>query len=234
MNHWIKMVIVIFLIGVITFPIIMLSGVDSYQRLSILAHSSMWLPIGIIQTGVFVYLLYVLHYGGGFAKLRKSTIKSEEVNVKWEDIIGVDEAKEEAWEVVQLLKDRTKLQKIGGKILRGILMIGPPGCGKTYLAKAIATETKVPFISMSGSEFVEIFVGVGASRVRKLFKRARRLAYGNGACIVFIDEIDAVGRKRVFSAFGGTEETNSTQNQLLAEMDGLKEKDGCFYVEEED
>ena len=230
MNHWIKMVIVIFLIGVITFPIIMLSGVDSYQRLSILAHSSMWLPIGIIQTGVFVYLLYVLHYGGGFAKLRKSTIKSEEVNVKWEDIIGVDEAKEEAWEVVQLLKDRTKLQKIGGKILRGILMIGPPGCGKTYLAKAIATETKVPFISMSGSEFVEIFVGVGASRVRKLFKKARRLAYGYGACIVFIDEIDAVGRKRVFSVFGGTEETNSTQNQLLAEMDGLKEKDYNIVV----
>jgi cell division protease FtsH len=102
-------------------------------------------------------------------------------------------------------------------------MMGPPGCGKTYLAKAIATETGMPFIAMSGSEFVEIFVGVGASRVRRLFKKARELAYAHGGCIVFIDELDAIARKRVFSAFGGTEETNSTQNQLLAEMDGLQE-----------
>jgi cell division protease FtsH len=126
---------------------------------------------------------------------------------------------------VQLIKDRKRLVKIGGKILRGLLMVGPPGCGKTYLAKAIATEAGIPFISMSGSEFTEIFVGVGASRVRKLFKRARTLAYGHGACIIFIDELEAIGRQRSFSFMGGGQETNSTQNQLLVEMDGLKEKD---------
>ncbi|MDD5422285.1 MAG: AAA family ATPase, partial [Candidatus Omnitrophica bacterium] len=147
----------------------------------------------------------------------------------WDDVVGMEDVKVEAREVVQLISDRARLKKIGGKILRGILMIGPPGCGKTYMAKAIATETGLPFLAMSGSEFVEIFVGVGASRVRRLFKKARELAYGYGGCIVFIDELDAIARKRVFSVFGGTEETNSTQNQLLAEMDGLqeiKDKDG--------
>jgi cell division protease FtsH len=136
-------------------------------------------------------------------------------------VVGIDEAKEEAWEVVQLIKDHAKLKKIGGKILRGILMIGPPGCGKTYLAKAIATEAELPFLSMSGSEFVEVFVGVGASRVRKLFKKARSLAYGFGGCVVFVDELDAIGRNRVFNQFGGGSETNSTLNQVLVEMDGL-------------
>ena len=139
-------------------------------------------------------------------------------------------AKLEAKELVELIKDRARIKKIGGSIIRGMLMMGPPGCGKTYLAKAIATEAGIPFISMSGSEFVEVFVGVGASRVRQLFQKARRLAYAEDGCIVFIDEIDAVGRKRVFSAFGGTEETNSTQNQLLAEMDGLKDKDENVIV----
>jgi cell division protease FtsH len=163
---------------------------------------------------------------GGFSKLSSKTqIRGELVNVKWSDVIGMENVKAEAKEVVELIKDRARVKKIGGKILRGILMMGPPGCGKTYLAKAIATETGLPFISMSGSEFVEIFVGVGAARVRALFKKARELAYGNGGCIVFIDELDAIARKRVFSVFGGTEETNSTQNQLLAEMDGLQEKE---------
>jgi cell division protease FtsH len=167
---------------------------------------------------------------GGLAKVSKSKIKGEMVNVMWDDVIGMEEAKREAWEVVQLIKDRARVTQIGGKILRGILMLGPPGCGKTYMAKAIATEAKVPFLSMSGSEFVEIFVGVGASRVRRLFKKARELAYGYGGCIVFIDELDAIARKRVFSVFGGTEETNSTQNQLLAEMDGIHEKEENVIV----
>lgn len=134
-------------------------------------------------------------------------------------------------EVVKLITDRAQLQRIGGKILRGILMIGPPGCGKTYLAKAIATEANIPFLSMSGSEFVEMFVGVGASRVRKLFKQARQLAYAEGGCIIFIDELDAVGAQRaVDRGFGGQTESNTTLNQLLVEMDGLKEKDYNIVV----
>jgi cell division protease FtsH len=125
-----------------------------------------------------------------------------------------------------LIKDRAELQRIGGKILRGILLLGPPGCGKTYLAKAVATEAGLPFISMSGSEFVEMFVGVGAGRIRSLFKQARNLAELRGGCIIFIDEIDAVGAQRAAdSGFGGQTETNTTTNQLLVEMDGLKEKD---------
>jgi cell division protease FtsH len=143
--------------------------------------------------------------------------------VKFSDVIGIDEAKEECWEVVQLIKDHARLKKIGGKILRGILMMGPPGCGKTYLAKAIATEAGLPFLSMAASEFNEIFVGVGASRVRQLFKKAARMAYGFGGCIVFIDELDAMGHRRTFSQFGSGE-GNTTQNQLLVAMDGLGEK----------
>ena len=104
-------------------------------------------------------------------------------------------------EVVELIKDRTRLHKIGGKILRGLLLVGPPGCGKTLLAKAIATEAGIPFLPMAASEFTEIFVGVGPMRVRKLFKQARNMAYGHGACIIFIDEIDAIGRQRTFSMF---------------------------------
>jgi ATP-dependent Zn protease len=136
----------------------------------------------------------------------------------------LENAKKEALEVVQLLKDRAKLKAIGGNIIKGLLMVGPPGTGKTLLAKAIATEAGVPFLSISGSEFVEVFVGVGASRVRQLFKQARQLAYAHGSCIVFIDELDVIGRGRHFNSFGGGEETNSTQNQLLVEMDGLGEK----------
>jgi len=177
-----------------------------------------------VHAGIFVFM-YMIFLRGGFTRIKQTTIKGQNVNIHWNDVIGIDEAKQEAWEVVQLIKDRTLLLKIGGSILRGLLMVGPPGCGKTYLAKAIATEADIPFISMSGSEFTEIFVGVGASRVRKLFKRARTLAYGYGACIVFIDELDAIGRSRSFSFMGGGQETNSTQNQLLVEMDGLKEKD---------
>jgi cell division protease FtsH len=202
---------------------------ESFYKTLAIAQLPIAFITGIVYASTFV-LLYHLVLRGGLAKLESGKVKSQQVGIKWADVIGMEEAKQEAWEVVELLKDRTKVQQIGGKAIRGILMIGPPGCGKTYLAKAIATEANVPFLSMSGSEFVEIFVGVGASKVRKLFKQARLLAHGYGACIVFIDELDAVARKRVFSVFGGTEETNSTQNQLLAEMDGLKAKEENVIV----
>ncbi len=163
--------------------------------------------------------------------MMKKSIKGKDINVYWDDVIGMEETKQEALEVVRLIKDRAELQRVGGKILRGILMIGPPGCGKTYLAKAIATEANLPFISMSGSEFVEMFVGVGASRIRKLFKQARQLAYSEGGCVVFIDELDAVGARRATDrGFGGQTEFNTTLNQLLVEMDGLKEKDYNIVV----
>ncbi len=150
----------------------------------------------------------------------------KDIKIHWSDVIGMEEAKQEASEVVRLVMDRVEVQKIGGKILRGILVMGPPGCGKTYLAKAIATESNIPFMSMSGSEFIEMFVGVGASRIRKLFKQARQLAYTEGGCIIFIDELDAVGAQRsVDRGFGGQTESNTTLNQLLIEMDGMKEKD---------
>ena len=161
-----------------------------------------------------------------FTQVGKKAISGGELKVTWNDVIGMEEAKQEALEVVKLITDRAQLQRIGGKILKGIIMLGPPGCGKTYLAKAIATESNLPFISMSGSEFVEMFVGVGAGRVRSLFKQARQLADLEGGCIIFIDEIDAVGAQRSLDrGFGGQTESNTTLNQLLVEMDGLKEKD---------
>ncbi|MGE5280468.1 MAG: AAA family ATPase, partial [Deltaproteobacteria bacterium] len=160
---------------------------------------------------------------GRFGTIDKKSVKSSNVNVKFADVLGIEEAKEEALEVVQLLKDHTAVNRVGGKIIKGLLMIGPPGCGKTYLAKAIATEAGLPFLSLSASEFTEIFVGVGARRVRKLFKQARRLAYAHGGAIVFIDEVDAIGRTRNFSFMSG-QETNTTLNQLLVEMDGLQDE----------
>lgn len=211
--------------ALIRLAILGLMSLESFYRKLTIATMPVQLLMVSLNAIIFVYM-YMIFMRGGFSKLSsKLQIRGELVNVKWNDVIGMENVKAEAKEVVELIKDRARVKMIGGKILRGILMMGPPGCGKTYLAKAIATETGLPFISMSGSEFVEIFVGVGAARVRALFKKARELAYGNGGCIVFIDELDAIARKRVFSVFGGTEETNSTQNQLLAEMDGLQEKE---------
>jgi cell division protease FtsH len=221
--HWIKIAIVLALVVLVVLSIWGLMTLESFYMHLTLAQMPMQILLSIISAGIFVYM-YMIVFRGGFAKLERGRVKGEDVKVHFDDVIGIDEAKEEAWEVVNLITDRARLQRIGGKILRGLLMVGPPGCGKTYLAKAIATEAGVPFIAMAGSEFVEIFVGVGASRVRKLFKQARQLAYAHGACILFIDELDAIGRARSFSYMGGGMETNATLNQILVEMDGLTDK----------
>ncbi|MFH1338712.1 MAG: AAA family ATPase [Candidatus Omnitrophota bacterium] len=238
--HWIKILVSIGCVLVLTSVIIFLRfsiGAwilsEKYTKRQMLAQYSVFfyviLVAQLISMPVYAFLWYWLMFRGGHFKMTsmlKKNTKGKDINVYWNDVIGMEETKQEALEVVRLVKDRTELQRIGGKILRGILMIGPPGCGKTYLAKAIATEANLPFISMSGSEFVEMFVGVGASRVRKLFKQARQLAYSEGGCIVFIDELDAVGARRATDrGFGGQTEFNTTLNQLLVEMDGLKEKD---------
>jgi len=229
LNSWVKILIAT-IVGTLVFWLLHgLLSLDSYARNYMLTIMPLHIILGLITAGAFVSM-YVLFLHGGLARIRQNRIKGETVNVHFSDVIGLDEAKEEAREIVELIKDRTRIKKIGGKILRGILMVGPPGCGKTYLAKSIATECGIPFLSVSASEFVEIFVGVGASRVRKLFKKSRRLAYGYGACMIFIDELDAIGRHRLLSWGGGGQETNTTQNQLLVEMDGLKQKDENIII----
>lgn len=219
LNHRVKILIITAVVALIALSVLGLMSLESYYRNITLAQ----LPITLLMAGlnavIFVYM-YSMVLRGGFTKMGKKNVKAKDVKIKFTDVVGIEEAKEECWEVVKLIKDHAELKKIGGKILRGILMIGPPGCGKTYLAKAIATEAGLPFLAMAASEFNEVFVGVGSSRIRQLFKKARSLAYGFGGCIIFIDELDAMGRRREFNQFGGSE-SNNTLNQLLVEMDGL-------------
>ena len=222
LNHRTKLFVGLGIIILIVLSVYGMMSLESYYRNITLAQMPISILLVIVNSVVFVYM-YGLVLRGGFTKIDKKNINARDVNIRFADVIGIDEAKEECWEVVQLIKDHARLKKIGGKILRGILMVGPPGCGKTYLAKAIATEAGLPFLSMAASEFNEVFVGVGSSRVRSLFSKARSLAYGFGGCIIFIDELDALGHRRVFNQFGGAE-TNNTQNQLLVEMDGLTGK----------
>ncbi|OGX10732.1 MAG: hypothetical protein A2351_07000 [Omnitrophica bacterium RIFOXYB12_FULL_50_7] len=222
MDHWVKAAIIFASLLLVVLSVWGMASLESYYRNITLAQLPLQILMVIINSVIFVYM-YMMVFRSGFSKLDKKGIKAKNVQVKFSDVIGIDEAKDECWEVVELIKDHARLKKIGGRILRGILMMGPPGCGKTYLAKAIATEAGLPFLSMAASEFNEIFVGVGASRVRQLFKKAQRLAYGFGGCIVFIDELDAMGQRRTFNQFGSGE-GNTTQNQLLVAMDGLSDK----------
>jgi cell division protease FtsH len=181
---------------------------------------------------VFVYMLRQMQGSAGgrgamsFGKSRARLLGEDQVNVTFADVAGVDEAKQEVGEIVDFLKDPSKFQKLGGKIPKGVLMVGSPGTGKTLLARAIAGEAKVPFFTISGSDFVEMFVGVGASRVRDMFEQAKKHA----PCIIFIDEIDAVGRHRGAGLGGGHDEREQTLNQLLVEMDGFEGNEGIIVI----
>lgn len=190
-----------------------------------------WTPF-LLLIGVWIYFMRQMQGGAGgrgamsFGKSRAKMMTEEQVKVTFADVAGVEEAKEEVGEMVDFLRDPSKFQKLGGKIPRGVLMVGSPGTGKTLLAKAIAGEAKVPFFSISGSDFVEMFVGVGASRVRDMFAQAKKHA----PCIIFIDEIDAVGRQRGAGLGGGHDEREQTLNQLLVEMDGFEGTEGIIVV----
>ncbi|CAN0230244.1 unnamed protein product, partial [Phaeothamnion confervicola] len=190
-----------------------------------------WFPF-LLLIAVWIYLMRQMQGGAGgrgamsFGKSRARLLGEDQVRINFNDVAGVDEAKEEVKELVDFLKDPGKFQKLGGKIPRGVLMVGSPGTGKTLLAKAIAGEAKVPFFTISGSDFVEMFVGVGASRVRDMFEQAKKHA----PCIIFIDEIDAVGRHRGAGLGGGHDEREQTLNQLLVEMDGFDGNEGVIII----
>ena len=162
----------------------------------------------------------------GFGKSKAKLLTEAHGRVTFEDVAGVDEAKEDLQEIVEFLRDPQKFQRLGGRIPRGVLLVGPPGTGKTLLARAIAGEANVPFFTISGSDFVEMFVGVGASRVRDMFEQAKK----NAPCIIFIDEIDAVGRHRGAGLGGGNDEREQTLNQLLVEMDGFEANEGIILI----
>ena len=188
------------------------------------------LPIALL-VGVWLYFMRQMQQGGGkgamsFGRSRAKLLNEDQTKVTFADVAGCDEAKEEVAELVEFLRDPGKFQKLGGKIPRGVLMVGPPGTGKTLLAKAIAGEARVPFFSISGSDFVEMFVGVGASRVRAMFEQAKKHA----PCIIFIDEIDAVGRHRGSGMGGGHDEREQTLNQMLVEMDGFEGSEGVIVI----
>ena len=189
-----------------------------------------WFPM-LLLIGVWIFFMRQMQGGGrggafSFGKSRARMLDESQNPITFADVAGVDEAKEEVAELVDFLRDPSKFQKLGGRIPRGVLMVGSPGTGKTLLARAIAGEAKVPFFSISGSDFVEMFVGVGAARVRDMFEQAKK----NAPCIVFIDEIDAVGRQRGAGLGGGNDEREQTLNQLLVEMDGFEGNSGVIVI----
>ena len=188
-----------------------------------------WFPM-LLLLGVWIFFMRQMQSGGGkalsFGKSRAKLLSQQKKKATFKDVAGVDEAKDELQEIIEFLKEPQKFQKLGGKIPKGVLIMGPPGTGKTLLARAIAGEANVPFFNISGSEFVEMFVGVGASRVRDLFEQGKK----NAPCIIFIDEIDAVGRHRGAGLGGGHDEREQTLNQLLVEMDGFASNEGVILI----
>ncbi|MBA2657523.1 MAG: ATP-dependent zinc metalloprotease FtsH [Tatlockia sp.] len=206
------------------------SGQEKQQESFLLHLFVNWFPM-LLLIGVWIFFMRQMQGGGGrgamsFGRSRARLLGEDQVKVTFADVAGCDEAKDEVKELVDFLRDPTKFQNLGGRIPRGVLLIGPPGTGKTLLARAVAGEAKVPFFTISGSDFVEMFVGVGASRVRDMFEQAKKQA----PCIIFIDEIDAVGRHRGAGLGGGHDEREQTLNQLLVEMDGFEGNEGVIVV----
>ncbi|MBD3765836.1 MAG: ATP-dependent zinc metalloprotease FtsH [Rhodobacterales bacterium] len=204
--------------------------VEPQEQSGIMSLISLWLPF-LVLIGIWIFFMNRMQGGGrggamGFGKSRAKLLTEKHGRVTFDDVAGIDEAKEELEEIVEFLRNPQKFSRLGGKIPKGALLVGPPGTGKTLLARAIAGEAGVPFFTISGSDFVEMFVGVGASRVRDMFEQAKK----NAPCIVFIDEIDAVGRARGVGIGGGNDEREQTLNQLLVEMDGFEANEGVIIV----
>lgn len=218
------------LLGTLLKNNINVSGQEKQQESFLLHLFINWFPM-LLLIGVWVFFMRQMQGGGGrgamsFGRSRARLLGEDQVKVTFADVAGVDEAKDEVKELVDFLRDPTKFQNLGGRIPRGVLLVGSPGTGKTLLARAVAGEAKVPFFTISGSDFVEMFVGVGASRVRDMFEQAKKQA----PCIIFIDEIDAVGRHRGAGLGGGHDEREQTLNQLLVEMDGFEGNEGVIVI----
>ncbi|MBF0483380.1 MAG: AAA family ATPase [Candidatus Omnitrophica bacterium] len=237
---WIIFWIVIILVAIasvlfINYCFTNFGQMEGYYKKSMSAQMALMLPmfalVQLITLPMYLLMNYWLMQGGGIGTLKKGSVNPKDMEVKWADVIGMEDAKKDAWEVVELLRNQKLLQQVGGKIIKGTLLIGPPGCGKTYLAKAIATECEMPLISTVGSEFVCMFVGQGAAKMRSLFKKARKLAKLHGGCIIFIDEIDSFARPRTGeSGFGASSSMNATVNQFLTELDGLNAKENNIVI----
>ena len=205
-------------------------NVKAQEQSGFLSAMSLWLPF-LVLIGVWIFFMNRMQGGGrggamGFGKSKAKLLNERQGRITFDDVAGIDEAKDELEEIVEFLRDPQKFSRLGGKIPKGALLVGPPGTGKTLLARAIAGEAGVPFFTISGSDFVEMFVGVGASRVRDMFEQAKK----NAPCIVFIDEIDAVGRHRGAGYGGGNDEREQTLNQLLVEMDGFEANEGVILL----
>ena len=208
-------------------------ALEDFTRRQISGTMAVYLPmfffVQLFTLPFYFAMYFYMMRGGGMGK---ASFEKNKPDVKWDEVIGLEEAKNEAWELVKLLKDRALLKQVGGKIIKGTMFLGPPGCGKTYLAKAIAAEADLPLISTVGSEFVGMFVGQGTARMKSLFKNARALADLHGGCIIFIDEIDSFARPRGadMGHGGGRLDMNSTINQFLTEMDGLRNTENTVAV----